>query len=149
MPAQVSYDSELMEQLIPADPIPADRRFATALDENKRPMIFSIGNDNILYLVMAALSVTTVVLSLTDGCPTISFYILELIINGAMIVEVSVRFVAFGRVRILVDFAVNVLLTFVIAAILEIAVQYHGSRPHSILCGNTGLYFLVRVRQHE
>ncbi|KAI0697548.1 hypothetical protein BC835DRAFT_1413584 [Cytidiella melzeri] len=51
----------------------------------------------ILYLVMAALSVATVVLSLTDGCPTLPFYILELIINGAMILEVSIRVVAFGR----------------------------------------------------
>ncbi|CCM04448.1 uncharacterized protein FIBRA_06628 [Fibroporia radiculosa] len=51
----------------------------------------------ILYLAMAALSVTTVALSLVNGCPTLPFYILELIINGAMILEVSVRFVAFGR----------------------------------------------------
>jgi hypothetical protein len=55
----------------------------------------------IFYLVMAALSVTTVVLSLTDGCPKLPFYILELIINGAMILEVSIRLVAFGRVRVL------------------------------------------------
>ncbi|KAI0782381.1 hypothetical protein BC629DRAFT_1519158 [Irpex lacteus] len=53
----------------------------------------------ILYLAMAALSVTTVVLSLTNDCPTLPFYILELIINGAMILEVSIRVVAFGRVR--------------------------------------------------
>ncbi|KAJ3531584.1 hypothetical protein NM688_g7553 [Phlebia brevispora] len=51
----------------------------------------------LLYLVMAALSVTTVVLSLVNGCPTLPFYILELIINGAMILEVSIRFLAFGR----------------------------------------------------
>ncbi|KAM6498517.1 hypothetical protein JOM56_006465 [Amanita muscaria] len=49
------------------------------------------------YLGMAALSVTTVVLSLTDGCPGLPFYILEVIINSAMILEVGVRFVAFGR----------------------------------------------------
>ena len=53
-----------------------------------------------LYLGMAALSVTTVVLSLQDGCPGLAFYILELIINATMIAEVSVRFVAFGRVRL-------------------------------------------------
>ena len=53
----------------------------------------------VLYLVMAALSVTTVVLSLVSGCPTLPFYILELIINGAMILEVAIRFIAFGRVR--------------------------------------------------
>jgi len=51
----------------------------------------------ILYLAMAALSVTTVALSLINGCPTLPFYILELIINGAMILEVAIRFVAFGR----------------------------------------------------
>ena len=52
----------------------------------------------VLYLVMAALSVTTVVLSMVSGCPTLPFYILEFIINGAMILEVSIRFVAFGKV---------------------------------------------------
>lgn len=50
-----------------------------------------------LYLSMAALSVTTVVLSLSDGCPGLPFYILEIIINTSMILEVGVRFVAFGR----------------------------------------------------
>ncbi|KIL00970.1 hypothetical protein PAXRUDRAFT_820973 [Paxillus rubicundulus Ve08.2h10] len=49
-----------------------------------------------LYLAMAALSVTTVVLSLSDGCPGLPFYILEIIINTSMILEVGVRFVAFG-----------------------------------------------------
>ena len=53
----------------------------------------------ILYLAMAGLSITTVVLSLQDGCPGLPFYILEIIINTAMIAEVSVRFIAFGRVR--------------------------------------------------
>jgi hypothetical protein len=53
-----------------------------------------------LYLGMAALSVTTVVLSLTDGCPGLAFYILEIVINTAMILEVGIRFVALGRVRI-------------------------------------------------
>jgi len=48
---------------------------------------------------MAALSVTTVVLSLAEGCPPTAFYVLEIIINGSMILEVTVRLVAFGRVR--------------------------------------------------
>ena len=52
----------------------------------------------ILYLAMAALSITTVVLSLLNDCPTLPFYILEFIINAAMILEVGIRFVAFGRV---------------------------------------------------
>ncbi|KAH7886143.1 hypothetical protein F5I97DRAFT_1829979 [Phlebopus sp. FC_14] len=46
---------------------------------------------------MAALSVTTVVLSLSDGCPGLAFYVLEIIINTSMILEVGVRFIAFGR----------------------------------------------------
>ena len=52
----------------------------------------------ILYLAMAALSITTVVLSIREGCPGIAFYILEVIINSAMIAEVVIRFLAFGRV---------------------------------------------------
>lgn len=52
----------------------------------------------ILYLAMAALSITTIVLSITDDCPGLAFYILEIIINTAMILEVGIRFVAFGRV---------------------------------------------------
>ncbi|KAH8835482.1 hypothetical protein DL96DRAFT_1574424 [Flagelloscypha sp. PMI_526] len=50
-----------------------------------------------LYLSMAGLSVATVVLSLLQECPGLAFYILEIIINTAMILEVSIRFVAFGR----------------------------------------------------
>ncbi|KAI6136300.1 hypothetical protein F5141DRAFT_1185318 [Pisolithus sp. B1] len=46
---------------------------------------------------MAAFSVTTVVLSLHDGCPGLPFYVLEVIINTSMILEVSMRLVAFGR----------------------------------------------------
>ncbi|KAI0034177.1 hypothetical protein K488DRAFT_46081 [Vararia minispora EC-137] len=53
-----------------------------------------------IYLVMAALSITTVVLSLKDGCPGAPFFILEIIINTAMILEVVVRFLAFGSVRL-------------------------------------------------
>ena len=52
----------------------------------------------LLYLIMAALSVTTVVLSLTDGCPGLAFYILEIIINTSMILEVGIRLVALGKV---------------------------------------------------
>jgi len=51
----------------------------------------------ILYLAMVALSVTTVVLSIREGCPGLPFYILEVIINSAMIAEVVIRFLAFGR----------------------------------------------------
>jgi len=51
----------------------------------------------ILYLSMTALSVTTIALSIKDGCPGVAFYVLEIIINTSMIVEVAIRFVAFGR----------------------------------------------------
>ena len=47
---------------------------------------------------MATLSVTTIVLSLTDGCPGLAFYILEVIINASMILEVGIRLVALGKV---------------------------------------------------
>ncbi|GAA5892246.1 uncharacterized protein JCM6883_007296 [Sporobolomyces salmoneus] len=52
-----------------------------------------------LYLGMAALSLTTVFLSATnrDNCPSFTFYVLEVIVNSAMIIEVSIRFFAFGR----------------------------------------------------
>ncbi|OAV89552.1 hypothetical protein PTTG_28664 [Puccinia triticina 1-1 BBBD Race 1] len=50
-----------------------------------------------LYLSMAILSLTTVVLSLLSECPTLSFYILEIIVNLAMILEVLIRLLAFGK----------------------------------------------------
>lgn len=52
----------------------------------------------LLYLSMTALSVTTIALSITDGCPGLAFYILEIIINTSMITEVTIRLIAFGRV---------------------------------------------------
>ncbi|KAG0146038.1 hypothetical protein CROQUDRAFT_658011 [Cronartium quercuum f. sp. fusiforme G11] len=50
-----------------------------------------------LYLSMAILSLTTVILSILSECPTLAFYILEIIINLAMILEVGIRLVAFGK----------------------------------------------------
>lgn len=50
-----------------------------------------------LYLSLALLSTTTVILSLLSDCPTLAFYLLELVINLAMIAEVCIRFVAFGK----------------------------------------------------
>ena len=46
---------------------------------------------------MAGLSLTTVVLSLLSDCPSFLFYILEVIVNVALVAEVGIRFVAFGR----------------------------------------------------
>ncbi|KZT30852.1 hypothetical protein NEOLEDRAFT_1144378 [Neolentinus lepideus HHB14362 ss-1] len=50
-----------------------------------------------LYLVMVALSVTTAILGSMQKYPTLSFYILEIIINTSMICEVGVRVVALGK----------------------------------------------------
>ena len=44
-------------------------------------------------------SFTTVVLSILSDCPTLTFYVLEIIVNTAMITEVSIRLIAFGSVR--------------------------------------------------
>ena len=76
----------------------------------------------VLYLALAALSTTTVVLSLTDGCPGFAFYLLEIIINTAMIAEVSIRFVAFGKVSRLSSPRLQ-LIHRPSVAILEIALQ--------------------------
>ena len=54
----------------------------------------------ILYLAMAALSITTVIFSLMGDCPPLAFYVLEVIVNGVMILEVAIRVVAFGKVSL-------------------------------------------------
>lgn len=78
-----------------------------------------------LYLGMAALSITTVILSMQDGCPGLAFYILELIINTTMIAEVAVRFIAFGRVRgYLAAQSIDTNDVFRQPAILEVRIQY-------------------------
>lgn len=80
-----------------------------------------------LYLGMAALSVTTVVLSLRDGCPGLAFYILEVIINTSMILEVGIRFIAFGKVCAISNLSSHSAEPSV--AILEISIQC--SRPYT------------------
>ena len=72
---------------------------------------------------MAALSATTVGLSLSDGCPGLAFYILEVIINTSMILEVAIRFVAFGRVSRLFEEMIWRVFDERDVAILEIAIQ--------------------------
>ena len=91
----------------------------------------------ILYLAMATLSTTTVILSLQDGCPGLAFYILEIIINVAMIAEVSIRFVAFGQVRSTLHFAHLRVLTYRVSAILEIALQRGRPRVNVLVCAHT------------
>ncbi|GAA5914051.1 hypothetical protein JCM8208_005929 [Rhodotorula glutinis] len=49
-----------------------------------------------LYLSMALISLATVILSATSECPTLAFYILEIVVNTTMIAEVSIRLLAFG-----------------------------------------------------
>lgn len=53
----------------------------------------------LLYLGMALLSLTTVVLSLVGDCPPFAFYVLEVVVNTVMILEVTTRVVAFGEVN--------------------------------------------------
>ncbi|TPX36018.1 hypothetical protein SmJEL517_g01753 [Synchytrium microbalum] len=50
-----------------------------------------------LYLVMAVLSLISVGMSLSDTCPSGWFYILEAVVNLTMIAEVSIRFIALGK----------------------------------------------------
>ena len=46
---------------------------------------------------MAALSFVTVVISLLWRCPGLPFYVLELLVNVALVAEVGIRLVAFGK----------------------------------------------------
>ncbi|WFD36006.1 hypothetical protein MCUN1_002877 [Malassezia cuniculi] len=50
-----------------------------------------------LYASMAFISFVTVVLSLVYTCPGPQFYILELVVNVALVAEVAIRLVAFGK----------------------------------------------------
>ncbi|PHZ13629.1 uncharacterized protein RHIMIDRAFT_236681 [Rhizopus microsporus ATCC 52813] len=50
-----------------------------------------------LYLILAFLSFVSIIMSLTETCPSHLFIIFEAIINLAMIVEVSTRLLALGR----------------------------------------------------
>jgi len=84
----------------------------------------------ILYLSMTALSVTTIALSITDGCPGLAFYILEVIVNTSMIVEVAIRFVAFGRQFWKSPFNILDLIITVICAVTILVIFFAG-------CGST------------
>ena len=101
---------------------------------------------------MAALSITTVVLSMVNDCPTLAFYILEFIINGAMILEVGIRFVAFGRVRAHASYCNR---RYVVqphppsAAILEVTLEHNGFGLDRVLRDHATLHLLRRMRQHE
>jgi len=84
----------------------------------------------VLYLSMTALSVTTVALSITDGCPGLAFYILEIIINTSMIVEVAIRLIAFGRQFWKSPFNIMDLIITMICAVTILVIFFAG-------CGST------------
>lgn len=48
----ITQDSELMTNLIPANPIPAGNRFVVFKDDNHDPAVFSLGDDQTLNLVI-------------------------------------------------------------------------------------------------
>jgi len=102
-----------------------------------------------LYLGMAALSVTTVVLSLTDGCPGLAFYVLEVIINTAMILEVGVRFVALGKVRGMMLVGSHDLTPWSKTAILEISIQHTGPSPDNILRPDSSRLGFRKMRRRK
>ncbi|WFD31317.1 hypothetical protein MSPP1_002351 [Malassezia sp. CBS 17886] len=52
-----------------------------------------------LYATMAALSLLTVVVSLLNKCPGPVFYLLELLVNLALVTEVGARLLAYGKAR--------------------------------------------------
>jgi len=88
------------EQDSSSEPIPTRSMYALTRQEITQGIANRFVHSRvyiILYLSMTALSVTTIALSITDGCPGLAFYVLEIIINTSMIVEVAIRFVAFGR----------------------------------------------------
>ncbi|CAO3607284.1 unnamed protein product [Cunninghamella blakesleeana] len=50
-----------------------------------------------LYLTLGILSLISIVMSIQETCPSLMFLIFEAIINFAMIIEVSIRFLALRR----------------------------------------------------
>ncbi|KAI8448264.1 hypothetical protein BY996DRAFT_7608677 [Phakopsora pachyrhizi] len=75
-----------------------------------------------VYLTMIILSLMTILVSiLSSHCGSVTFYVLEVLINTAMILEVSIRLVAFGKLLI-----------------LEVKVKYIGLRDHCDLPNGRG-----------
>ena len=86
---------------------------------------------------MACLSATTVALSLAEGCPGLAFYILEVVVNSAMILEVGIRLIAFGKVRQLRFYSCPENKAHVMPprlAILEVTVQHTRLDFDIVLC---------------
>ncbi|KAL8689416.1 MAG: hypothetical protein Q9224_004644 [Gallowayella concinna] len=52
--ATVRVDSELMQSWVSAVPVPASHDFRALKDGNGRPLVLSLGNDDVLYLLVAS-----------------------------------------------------------------------------------------------
>jgi hypothetical protein len=48
----ITQDSEFMTNLLPANPVPAGKRFATFQDQDTNPAVFSLGEDAVLNLII-------------------------------------------------------------------------------------------------
>jgi hypothetical protein len=117
----------------PSEPIPTRSIYALTKKEIAQGIANRFVHSRayiILYLSMTALSVTTIALSIADGCPGLAFYILEIIINTSMIVEVAIRFIAFGRQFWKSPFNIMDLIITVICAVTILVIFFAG-------CGST------------
>ena len=78
----ITQDSELMTNLIPANPIPAGNRFVVFEDEDHEPAVFSLGEDQILNLVITV-----------DGEPTLVNFgeVLDIFSEGTKIQAFNVK----------------------------------------------------------
>jgi len=117
----------------PSEPIPTRSIYALTKQEITQGIANRFVHSRvyiILYLSMTALSVTTIALSLTDGCPGLAFYVLEVVINTSMIVEVGIRLVAFGRQFWKSPFNIMDLIITVICAVTILFIFFAG-------CGST------------
>lgn len=48
----ITQDSEFMTNLLPANPVPAGKRFAILQDQDTNPAVFSLGEDAVLNLII-------------------------------------------------------------------------------------------------
>jgi hypothetical protein len=108
-----------------------------------------------LYASMAFASLLTVVMSLMTDCPGTMFYVVEMLVNVVLVVEVGVRFVAFGRVSSEADTAGDIVSIFPVshlplsprlpslAAILALHLQHPRPLPRLPLHPHTAHHLLL------
>ncbi|KAL8321690.1 hypothetical protein RB593_004002 [Gaeumannomyces tritici] len=65
--ASVKTDSELMDQLVAAIPVPHSSTFITVLDENGGPILLSLGNNGVLYAIKESSAGARVLIDLNDS----------------------------------------------------------------------------------